>query len=58
MLTLAKVVAGIGAAGSNCYKDIYRAARNCMTDRSLNVRSAAAKVRSSAICIKTGLYHS
>ena len=44
MVTLQKVVAGLGSAGSNCYKDIYKATRNCMTDRSMNVRSAAAKV--------------
>ena len=44
MLTLTKVVAGIGSAGSNCYKDIYKAAKPCMTDRAMTVRSAAAKV--------------
>ena len=45
MVTLQKVVAGLGSAGSNCYKDIYKATRNCLTDRSMNVRCAAAKVR-------------
>ena len=45
MLTLQKVVCGLGSAGMNCYKDIYKAARNCMTDRSMHVRSSAAKVR-------------
>ena len=45
MLTLTKVVAGIGSAGSNCYKDIYKAAKPCMTDRAMTVRSAVAKVR-------------
>ena len=44
MLTLEKVVAGIGSAGANCYKDIYKASRNCMTDRAMTVRSAASKV--------------
>ena len=44
MLTLTKVVAGIGSAGSNCYKDIYKAAKPCMTDRAMTVRCAAAKV--------------
>ncbi len=44
MLTLQKVVAGLGSAGSNCYKDVYKACKNCMTDRSMTVRSAAAKV--------------
>ena len=45
MLTLTKVVAGLGTAGGNTYKDIYKAAKGCMTDRSMTVRSAAAKVR-------------
>ena len=43
MLTLQKVVAGLGSAGSNCYKDIYKASKGCMTDRAMTVRSAAAK---------------
>ncbi|ESO02529.1 hypothetical protein HELRODRAFT_155831 [Helobdella robusta] len=42
MITLRKVVIGLGSAGSNCYKDIYKAAKNCLTERSLPVRSAAA----------------
>lgn len=45
MLTLEKVVAGLGSAGSSCHKDIYKAARQAMTDRSMAVRCAAAKVR-------------
>ena len=44
MITMQKVIAGLGSAGSNCYKDVYKAARNCMTDRAMTVRSAAAKV--------------
>ena len=44
MLTLEKVVAGLGSAGSSCHKDIYKAARQAMTDRSMAVRCAAAKV--------------
>lgn len=51
MLTLQKVVIGLGAAGSNVYKDVFKASRTCMTDRSMNVRCAAAKVNSS-YCIK------
>lgn len=43
MLTLEKVVAGLGSAGSSCHKDIYKAARQAMTDRSMAVRCAAAK---------------
>ena len=44
MSTLQKVVAGLGSAGANCYKDIYKAARGCLTDRSMTVRCAAALV--------------
>ena len=44
MVTLRKVIAGLGSAGSNCYRDVYKAARNCMTDRAMTVRSAAARV--------------
>jgi len=46
MSTLEKVIVGLGSAGANCYKDIYKAARNCLTDRSMTVRSAAALVSS------------
>ena len=49
MLTLEKVVAGIGSAGANCYKDIYKASRNCMTDRAMTVRSAASKVQCTSV---------
>ena len=45
MITMQKVIAGLGSAGINCYKDVYKASRNCMTDRAMTVRSAAAKVR-------------
>ena len=44
MLTLQKVIVGLGSAGSNCYKDVYKAARGCLTDRSMTVRCAAALV--------------
>ena len=44
MTTLQRVVVGLGSAGSSCHKDIYKAARACLTDRSMTVRSAAAKV--------------
>lgn len=42
MLTLQKVIVGLGSAGANCYKDVYKAARGCLTDRSMTVRCAAA----------------
>ncbi|XP_064600027.1 HEAT repeat-containing protein 5B-like isoform X2 [Liolophura sinensis] len=43
MLTLEKVVLGLGSAGASCYKDIYKAASKCVTDRSMTVRFPAAK---------------
>lgn len=44
MQTLEKLVSGLGSAGSNTHKDIYKACRQAMTDRSMAVRQAAAKV--------------
>ena len=44
MLTLEKVVNGLGSAGSSAYKDIYKAAKQAMSDRAMAVRTAAAKV--------------
>ena len=44
MLTLEKVIGGLGSAGGAIYKDIYKAAKQCMTDRAMSVRYAAAKV--------------
>lgn len=43
MQTLEKLVSGLGSAGSNTHKDIYKACRQAMTDRSMAVRQAAAK---------------
>ena len=51
MLTLEKVIEGLGSAGGTCYKDIYKAGRNCMTDRTMHVRCAAAKVKMSSPCL-------
>ena len=44
MLTLEKVVHGLGSAGSSTYKDIYKSARQALSDRAMAVRTAAAKV--------------
>ena len=44
MLTLEKVVHGLGSAGNSTYKDIYKAARQAMSDRAMAVRTAAARV--------------
>ncbi|XP_052275904.1 HEAT repeat-containing protein 5B-like isoform X2 [Dreissena polymorpha] len=43
MLTLEKVVQGLGSAGVNSFKDVYKAAKVAMTDRAMAVRTAAAK---------------
>ncbi|GCC24140.1 hypothetical protein chiPu_0002540 [Chiloscyllium punctatum] len=43
MLSLQKIVSGQGAIAASCHRDIYKAARSCLTDRSMAVRCAAAK---------------
>ncbi|XP_072123379.1 HEAT repeat-containing protein 5A isoform X1 [Mobula birostris] len=43
MLSLQKVLLGQGVAAVPCHRDIYKAARSCLTDRSMAVRCAAAK---------------
>ncbi|XP_019610103.2 HEAT repeat-containing protein 5A isoform X4 [Rhinolophus sinicus] len=43
MLSLQNVLKGLGAAATPCHRDIYKAARSCLTDRSMAVRCAAAK---------------
>lgn len=43
MITLEKVCSGMGSAISNMHKEIYKAARYCLTDRVMAVRCAAAK---------------
>ncbi|CAH6837479.1 HEAT repeat-containing protein 5A isoform X2 [Phodopus roborovskii] len=43
MLSLQSILTGLGAAGAPCHRDIYKAARSCLTDRSMAVRCAAAK---------------
>uniref|UniRef100_A0A8D2L7S9 HEAT repeat-containing protein 5A n=1 Tax=Varanus komodoensis TaxID=61221 RepID=A0A8D2L7S9_VARKO len=43
MLSLQNMLKGLGAAALPCQRDIYKAARSCLTDRSMAVRCAAAK---------------
>uniref|UniRef100_A0A8D1W6F3 HEAT repeat-containing protein 5A n=1 Tax=Sus scrofa TaxID=9823 RepID=A0A8D1W6F3_PIG len=43
MLSLQSILSGLGAAAVPCHRDIYKAARSCLTDRSMAVRCAAAK---------------
>uniref|UniRef100_A0A1B6GMZ3 HEAT repeat-containing protein 5A n=1 Tax=Cuerna arida TaxID=1464854 RepID=A0A1B6GMZ3_9HEMI len=43
MITLEKVCCGMGSAISNMHKEMYKAARHCLTDRVMAVRCAASK---------------
>ncbi|KAM6462239.1 HEAT repeat-containing protein 5A isoform 2-T2 [Liasis olivaceus] len=43
MLSLQNILKGLGAAAVPCHRDVYKAARTCLTDRSMAVRCAAAK---------------
>ncbi|NWR15542.1 HTR5A protein, partial [Emberiza fucata] len=43
MLSLQSILNGLGTAAIPCHRDIYKAARSCLTDRSMAVRCAAAK---------------
>uniref|UniRef100_A0A671MCN5 HEAT repeat-containing protein 5A n=1 Tax=Sinocyclocheilus anshuiensis TaxID=1608454 RepID=A0A671MCN5_9TELE len=43
MLCIEKILKGLGVSAMSCHRDIYKAARTCLTDRSMAVRCAAAK---------------
>ncbi|XP_059229022.1 HEAT repeat-containing protein 5A isoform X1 [Mustela nigripes] len=43
MLSLQNILNGLGAAATPCHRDVYKAAKSCLTDRSMSVRCAAAK---------------
>ncbi|XP_032821133.2 HEAT repeat-containing protein 5B isoform X4 [Petromyzon marinus] len=43
MISLQKILSGLGGAAASCHRDIYKSARVCLTDRSMAVRCAAAK---------------
>ncbi|KAF7232841.1 hypothetical protein EG68_06925 [Paragonimus skrjabini miyazakii] len=43
MNTLCSLLEGVGPAASMCNKEIFKAAKSCMTDRVLSVRASAAK---------------
>ncbi|CAJ1074884.1 HEAT repeat-containing protein 5A isoform X4 [Xyrichtys novacula] len=43
MLCLEKILRGLGVSAVSCHRDVYKAARACLTDRSMAVRCAAAK---------------
>uniref|UniRef100_A0A8C3AV72 HEAT repeat-containing protein 5B n=1 Tax=Cyclopterus lumpus TaxID=8103 RepID=A0A8C3AV72_CYCLU len=43
LLSLQKVLRGLGGAAASCHRDIYKNARSLLTDRSMAVRCAVAK---------------
>ncbi|MCJ8737086.1 hypothetical protein PDJAM_G00019790 [Pangasius djambal] len=43
MLCIEKILKGLGVSAMPCHRDIYKATRSCLTDRSMAVRCAAAK---------------
>uniref|UniRef100_A0A4W4DTG3 HEAT repeat-containing protein 5A n=1 Tax=Electrophorus electricus TaxID=8005 RepID=A0A4W4DTG3_ELEEL len=43
MLCIEKILKGLGVSALPCHRDIYKATRACLTDRSTAVRCAAAK---------------
>ncbi|XP_076321914.1 HEAT repeat-containing protein 5B isoform X4 [Tachypleus tridentatus] len=51
MITMEKIIAGMGTAAGSVHKDIFKAARHCMTDRVMPVRCAAAQ------CLQEMLKH-
>lgn len=44
MISMEKIVAGLGNAATSVHKDIFKALRHCLTDRVMTVRCSAAKV--------------
>ncbi|ERE68131.1 HEAT repeat-containing protein 5B isoform 1 [Cricetulus griseus] len=43
LMSLQKVLTGLGGAAASCHRDIYKNARSLLTDRSMAVRCAVAK---------------
>uniref|UniRef100_A0A4W4FK10 HEAT repeat-containing protein 5B n=1 Tax=Electrophorus electricus TaxID=8005 RepID=A0A4W4FK10_ELEEL len=43
LLSLQKVLSGLGSAAASCHRDVYKNARSLLTDRSMAVRCAVAK---------------
>ena len=48
-MSLQKVLNGLGGAAASCHRDIYKNARSLLTDRSMAVRCAVAKVSSQLV---------
>ncbi|KAM9294002.1 HEAT repeat-containing protein 5A [Gastrophryne carolinensis] len=43
MFSLERIIAGLGPTAASCHRDIFKAARSCLTDRSMSVRCATAQ---------------
>ncbi|XP_039994056.1 HEAT repeat-containing protein 5A isoform X3 [Xiphias gladius] len=43
MLSVERILRGLGVSAMPCHRDVYKATRTCLTDRSMAVRCAAAK---------------
>uniref|UniRef100_A0A6Q2ZLP6 HEAT repeat-containing protein 5A n=1 Tax=Esox lucius TaxID=8010 RepID=A0A6Q2ZLP6_ESOLU len=43
MLSVEKILRGLGPSAVPCHRDVYKTARGCLTDRSMAVRCAAAE---------------
>ncbi|XP_031697686.1 HEAT repeat-containing protein 5A-like [Anarrhichthys ocellatus] len=43
MRSLEKILRGLGVSAAPCHRDVYKAARTCLADRSMAVRRAAAE---------------
>lgn len=54
MLCVEKILKGLGISAVSSHRDIYKTARTCLTDRSMAVRCAAAKVPNA--CLTNVLY--
>lgn len=54
LMSLQKVLTGLGGAAASSHRDIYKNARSLLTDRSMAVRCAVAKV-STQRCIMLSL---
>ena len=56
MFAFGKVCVGLGSASANVHRDIYKSARTALTDRAMNVRSAAAICLLSMAKVSSFLY--
>ena len=45
MIALRGILAGLSSSATICHRDVYKAAKSAMTDRSMFVRAAASQVK-------------